>query len=168
MTLSGDLIIGGANVRGAAAAFSAINPANGSPMEPSFAGATKEQVEEATSLAWDAFPVYKETSLDDRARFLEAIAEGIVALGDDLVLRAIDETGLPRGRIEESAPGPSDSFACSPRRFATAGFRNFASIRLIRSASQLQSRTFGCETLLSALSWCSGHRIFPRFLCRWR
>ncbi|MBB3163481.1 aldehyde dehydrogenase (NADP(+)) [Rhizobium laguerreae] len=100
MTLSGDLLIGGANVRGAAAAFSAINPANGNPMEPRFAGATKEQVEEATSLAWDAFPIYKETSLDDRARFLEAIAEGIVALGDDLVLRAIDETGLPRGRIE--------------------------------------------------------------------
>ncbi|MGO8609214.1 aldehyde dehydrogenase family protein, partial [Rhizobium johnstonii] len=66
----------------------------------SFAGATKEQVEAATSLAWDAFPVYKETSLDARARFLEAIAEGIVALGDDLVMRAIDETGLPRGRIE--------------------------------------------------------------------
>jgi alpha-ketoglutaric semialdehyde dehydrogenase len=100
MTLSGDLLIGGANVRGAAAAFSAINPANGTSMEPSFVGATKEQVEKATALAWDAFPVYKETSLEDRANFLEAIAEGILALGDDLVLRAIDETGLPRGRIE--------------------------------------------------------------------
>jgi NADP-dependent aldehyde dehydrogenase len=100
MIPSGDLLIGGANVRGAAAPFSAVNPANGSPMEPSFAGATKEQVEKAASLAWDAFPLYKETSLEDRARFLEAIAEGILALGDDLVLRAIDETGLPRGRIE--------------------------------------------------------------------
>lgn len=100
MTLSGDLLIGGANVRGAAAAFSAINPANGTPMEPRFAGATKEQVEKATALAWEAFAVYKETSLEDRARFLEAIAEGILALGDELVLRAIDETGLPPGRIE--------------------------------------------------------------------
>jgi NADP-dependent aldehyde dehydrogenase len=87
-------------MRGAAATFSAINPADGSSMEPSFAGATKEQVEQAASLAWDAFPVYKETSLEDRARFLEAIAEGILTLGDELVLRAIDETGLPRGRIE--------------------------------------------------------------------
>jgi NADP-dependent aldehyde dehydrogenase len=100
MTLSGDLLIGGANVRGAAATFAAINPANGSPMEPSFAGATREQVEKATTLAWGAFPVYKETSLEDRARFLEAVAEGILALGDELVLRAINETGLPRGRIE--------------------------------------------------------------------
>ncbi|MGO6817847.1 aldehyde dehydrogenase (NADP(+)) (plasmid) [Rhizobium leguminosarum] len=100
MTLSGDLLIGGANVRGAAATFSAINPANGTSMEPSFAGATKEQVEKAAALAWDAFPLYKETSLEDRARFLEAVAEGILALGDDLVLRAIEETGLPRGRIE--------------------------------------------------------------------
>jgi NADP-dependent aldehyde dehydrogenase len=100
MTLSGDLLIGGANMRGAGAAFSAIDPANGTPMEPSFAGATKEQVEKATALAWDAFPVYKETSLEDRARFLEAIAESILALGDDLILRAMDETGLPRGRLE--------------------------------------------------------------------
>jgi NADP-dependent aldehyde dehydrogenase len=100
MTLSGDLLIGGANVRGAAATFSAINPANGTSMEPSFAGATKEQVEKAAALAWDAFPLYKETALEDRARFLEAVAEGILALGDDLVLRAIEETGLPRGRIE--------------------------------------------------------------------
>lgn len=100
MTLSGDLLIGGAHVRGAAAAFSATNPANGETMEPNFTGATKEQVEQATALAWDAFPVYKETSLEDRARFLEAIADGIVAIGDELVLRAIDETGLPRGRIE--------------------------------------------------------------------
>ncbi|MBB3644365.1 NADP-dependent aldehyde dehydrogenase [Rhizobium sp. BK619] len=100
MTPYGDLLIGGARMRGAAATFSAINPANGSSMEPSFAGATTEQVEQAASLAWDAFPVYKETSLEDRARFLEAIAEGILAIGDELVLRAIDETGLPRGRIE--------------------------------------------------------------------
>lgn len=44
MTLSGDLLIGGANVRGAASAFSATNPANGNTLEPNFAGATKEQV----------------------------------------------------------------------------------------------------------------------------
>ncbi len=100
MAISGDLLIGGASIRGAAAPFSASNPADASTMEPSFAGATREQVEKAASLAWEAFPVYKETSLEDRASFLEAIAERILALGDELVLRAIDETGLPRGRIE--------------------------------------------------------------------
>ncbi|APO68057.1 aldehyde dehydrogenase (NADP(+)) protein [Rhizobium gallicum] len=100
MTFSGDLLIGGSNVRGAAATFSAINPANGSAMDPTFAGATKAQVEMATALAWDAFPVYKETTLEDRARLLETIADGIISLGDDLILRAMDETGLPRTRIE--------------------------------------------------------------------
>ena len=99
MTLSGDLIIGGAKGRGAATTFYAINPADGSSMKPTFAGATKEQVELATALSWAAFPVYKETTLEGRARFLEAIAEGIIALGDDLILRASDETGLPRARI---------------------------------------------------------------------
>jgi alpha-ketoglutaric semialdehyde dehydrogenase len=100
MTLSGNLLIGGATVAGGAPAFSAVNPANGTTMEPSFGGATREQVETASALAWEAFPVYRETSLEDRALFLETIAEGILALGDDLILRAIDETGLPRGRIE--------------------------------------------------------------------
>lgn len=100
MKVSGDLLIGGAALRGGAASFSATNPANGSAMEPSFAGATKNQVEQATAIAWDAFPIYRETPLEKRALFLEAIAENILELGDDLILRAMDETGLPRGRLE--------------------------------------------------------------------
>lgn len=100
MKISGDLLIGGAGIRGAAEAFSAVNPANGMLMEPSFGGATKEQVEKATALAWEAFPIYKEISLKDRAYFLEAIAERILELGDTLILRALDETGLARGRLE--------------------------------------------------------------------
>ncbi|TAU43964.1 aldehyde dehydrogenase (NADP(+)) (plasmid) [Rhizobium leguminosarum] len=100
MKVSGDLLIGGAVLRGGAASFSATNPASGSPMEPSFAGATKDQVEQATAVAWDAFPIYRETPLEKRALFLEAIAENILELGDDLILRAMDETGLPRGRLE--------------------------------------------------------------------
>lgn len=100
MKISGDLLIGGAGIRGTAEAFSAVNPANGMIMEPSFGGATKEQVEKATALAWEAFPIYKEISLKDRAYFLEAIAERILELGDTLILRAIDETGLARGRLE--------------------------------------------------------------------
>ncbi|KQV81808.1 aldehyde dehydrogenase (NADP(+)) [Rhizobium sp. Root1220] len=100
MTVSGDLLIGGIAVRGTAAKFSAINAATGAAMDPAFAGATKEDVEKAAALAWEAFPIYRETSLEQRALFLEAIAEGILAIGDELIIRAMDETGLPRGRLE--------------------------------------------------------------------
>lgn len=100
MTISGDLLIGGVSVRGTAKEFFAINAASGAALEPGFAGATKIEVEKAAALAWDAFPIYRETSLEQRAAFLEAIAEAILEIGDELIVRAIEETGLPRGRLE--------------------------------------------------------------------
>lgn len=59
-----------------------------------------DEVERACELASAAFSSYRETGLEERARFLETIAENIEGLGDDLVQRAVAETGLPRGRIE--------------------------------------------------------------------
>ncbi|MHB0777688.1 aldehyde dehydrogenase family protein, partial [Halomonas sp. WWR20] len=43
---------------------------------------------------------YRETSLEDRAMFLETVASEIEAIGDELIQRAVAETGLPQGRIE--------------------------------------------------------------------
>ncbi len=100
MTISGSLLIGGKETRGSNGEFSAIEASTGKPLEGSFGGATKADVEAATKLAWEAFDVYRETSLEARAAFLEAIAAEIEAIGDDLVVRAMAETGLPRGRLE--------------------------------------------------------------------
>ena len=100
MDLTGESLIGSGRAAGRPDAFQGINPANGETLEPPFAEAGPAEVERACALAWAAFDAYRETGLDERARFLEAIAAGILGIGDILIERAMAETGLPRGRIE--------------------------------------------------------------------
>jgi alpha-ketoglutaric semialdehyde dehydrogenase len=100
MTLTGKMLIGQRATSGNREAIRAINPATGTPLEPAYAGGHGEHVEQACALAWAAFDTYRETSLADRAAFLEAIADNIEALGDALIERAVAETGLPRPRIQ--------------------------------------------------------------------
>ena len=45
-----------------AAAFTAINPATGSPLEPNFFAASAEDLERAAALAQAAFPMYSKLS----------------------------------------------------------------------------------------------------------
>ena len=98
--ITGDILIGAQRVPGRERSFRAVNPATGEAIEPAFAFAGPEEVERACALAWDAFHIYRETGLDERARFLETIATNILDLGDALIERATAETGLPRARIE--------------------------------------------------------------------
>ena len=97
---TGQMIIGSAPVRGSATTFRATNPATGEEMEPSFGGGGREEVERACNLAWAAFDTYRETSLEARAAFLEAVAQAIMDIGDPLIERAMAESGLPRARLE--------------------------------------------------------------------
>ena len=80
--------------------FSAIDPATGAALEPSFSVAGADAVARAASLAETAFPAYSATDPQSRAAFLEACAEAILAIGDELIVRAMAETGLPRARLE--------------------------------------------------------------------
>ncbi|KXS34717.1 MAG: NADP-dependent aldehyde dehydrogenase, partial [Halomonadaceae bacterium T82-2] len=100
MTLEGKLLIGQQAVRGTSGEIQAINPSSNQRLEPVYAGGTREDVDRACELAGAAFDSYRETSLEDRAVFLETIAEEIEALGDTLIERASDESGLPIPRIE--------------------------------------------------------------------
>ncbi len=100
MQITGDMLIAGEPVRGSAGTVRAVDPATGQTLEPSFPGGTKADVDRACALAWSAFDAYRETTPEQRARFLETIAEQVLALGDALVERACAESGLPRGRIE--------------------------------------------------------------------
>ncbi|RMT84625.1 hypothetical protein ALP39_01780 [Pseudomonas marginalis pv. marginalis] len=100
MTLTGKMLIGQHSLSGTREAIRAINPATDSPLEPAYLGGDAGHVEQACALAWAAFDSYRETSLEARATFLEAIATQIEALGDELVDRAVAETGLPRPRIQ--------------------------------------------------------------------
>jgi NADP-dependent aldehyde dehydrogenase len=100
MTLTGELLIGGTARRGAGGAIQGFEAATGAPLPVTFSGATAGDVNEATRLAWDAFPIYRETALEARAAFLETIAQNILDIGDSLIERAMAESGLPRGRLE--------------------------------------------------------------------
>jgi alpha-ketoglutaric semialdehyde dehydrogenase len=100
MTLTGNMLIGQQAITGSREAIRAINPATDQPLEPAYPGGTGEHVEQACALAWTAFDIYRETPLAARAEFLESIADEIEALGDELIERAVAETGLPRPRIQ--------------------------------------------------------------------
>ncbi len=100
MPITGDILVGSQRVPGGERSFRATNPATGESLEPAFAFAGGAEVERACALAWDAFHLYRETGLEERAQFLETIAVNIIDIGDALIERASAETGLPRGRIE--------------------------------------------------------------------
>ena len=97
---TGELLIGGGAVLGTHAPVRAVDPASGAELQPLFGGAGPAEVERACVLAWAAFDAYRDTGIEQRARFLETIALRILELGDALIERAMDETGLPRGRLE--------------------------------------------------------------------
>ena len=100
MILEGKLLIGQDAVSGSSKPINAINPATNEILEPTYLGGTKTEVERACELAETAFATYRETSLEERAVFLETIASEIEDIGDELIERAMAESGLPKARLE--------------------------------------------------------------------
>jgi 2,5-dioxopentanoate dehydrogenase len=100
MQINGDMLIGGAAVHGAKGTLRAFDPVNNTEIEPAFGAGSAADVERACELAGLAFDLYRQAPLETRARFLEAIAENIVALGDVLIERAHVESALPKARLE--------------------------------------------------------------------
>jgi alpha-ketoglutaric semialdehyde dehydrogenase len=98
MALSGELFLGSRPVA-RAETFFGVNPATGERLDPPFSVATQADVDAACELAWSAFDTYRQFGAEARAQFLEAIAEQILALGDELIERAHLETGLPLARL---------------------------------------------------------------------
>lgn len=99
MPLTGELLIGHSARRGTNGEIFGLDAATGEKLQPGFGGATLDDLEQAASLAAAAFRPYRETSLESRAKFLEAIAQNILDIGDELIERCVKESGLPRGRI---------------------------------------------------------------------
>ena len=62
--------------------------------------ATKEEIEDAVHLATRAFRVYNKCSGARKAEFLNAIADEILALDEELISTYCSETGLPEGRAK--------------------------------------------------------------------
>ena len=100
MSITGAMLIGAAEVRGTRGEASAMNPATGAALEPTFGGGSSEDVDRACTLAARDFDAFRTANLETRAKLLETIAQGLMDLGDELVDRAMAESGLPRPRIE--------------------------------------------------------------------
>lgn len=100
MPITGNMIIGARTVRGQAGTLHAFDPALGTQLEPSFGAGDKKDLDQACQLADQAFDSYRNVPLEQRACFLEAIAENILALGDELITRASQETALPAARLQ--------------------------------------------------------------------
>ena len=100
ITIQGDLLIGATAIQGSEAAFRAIDPSTGKQIEPAFGTANLGDVERACTLAQHAFDTYRDTTPDQRAEFLEQIAQNILDLGPVLIERAMQESGLPQARLE--------------------------------------------------------------------
>jgi 2,5-dioxopentanoate dehydrogenase len=82
------------------AAFSGINPATGSPLEPKFFSASADDLERAATLAQGAFPTYSKLSGKEKGAFLRRIAEAIEAAAPAIIQRANLETALPEARLQ--------------------------------------------------------------------
>jgi len=80
--------------------FSANDPATGTQLAPSYHEAFPAEVERAAELAAEAFVSYRKQSGQARADFLRKIATEIENLGDALITRAQQETGLPEARMK--------------------------------------------------------------------
>ncbi len=79
--------------------FPAVNPANNTRLLPGFYEASPAEIDKAIKKAWSAFKKYGRKNGKEKAFFLETIAEEIVDLGESLIERCHEETGLPKARI---------------------------------------------------------------------
>jgi 2,5-dioxopentanoate dehydrogenase len=97
--LTGQMIIAGALVAGTGEEIRGFDPAANAALEPGYRHGDDSHVDSACAAAAEAFPGFRATTSEQRARFLEAIAANLEAIKAPLVARAVLESGLPEGRI---------------------------------------------------------------------
>jgi alpha-ketoglutaric semialdehyde dehydrogenase len=100
VTLTGHSLIAGQPVAGDGKTAYGFNPATNEQLEPGYTLLTEEQLKAATAAAAAAYPSISTLDPETHARFLAAIAENIEAIGDELIVRAGQETGLPAARLQ--------------------------------------------------------------------
>ncbi len=105
MDLSGENLVAGAPARGTGPqgtgpTFRALDPSTGLALEPAYREAGAAEVDAAVVAAEDAFRSYGGSTPGERARFLRAIADELLALGDAWIERARAETALPLARLQ--------------------------------------------------------------------
>ena len=98
--LSGRHLVAGNWVGSDGKSFAAITAKTGEALLPEFRDAGEKEVNTAFTAAVDAFEKTRETSGEEWAKLLEAIAVGIEGRGEALIARAGLETALPEARLK--------------------------------------------------------------------
>ncbi len=80
--------------------FQTFNPIANSENEQLYFEASDQEIEKSITLANKAFQEYRSCSGKEKANFLNAIADEILALDDELIQVYCSETGLPEGRAK--------------------------------------------------------------------
>ncbi len=80
--------------------YKTFNPQLNIENTTTFVEATSDEINQAVTLASKAFKEYRAISGKKKATFLNAIADEIEALGDELIETYISESGLPAGRAK--------------------------------------------------------------------
>jgi len=99
MRISGCNFIGGTESTSGTERFRAFSTRAGVALEPEFYEATEAEIDRAVTLATTAAPRLRAVSADVRAEFLDAVANDLVLMGDELISRASSETALSTERL---------------------------------------------------------------------
>jgi NADP-dependent aldehyde dehydrogenase len=99
MTLAGHHFVAGVAESGGGEAWQGIEPITGRPLPPGYHEADAAQVERACRQAAAAAVAFGNAPAALRAALLRGIADGIEALGDELLQRVTAESALPPDRV---------------------------------------------------------------------
>src|SRR5581483_11013526 len=100
MDISGKNIIGSTSSAEGKDTFRGFNPSEGKALWPAFHEASGAEVARAADLADQAALAMRELTADHVVGFLLGMREEIANLGDQLIERAAQETGLPHDRLK--------------------------------------------------------------------
>jgi alpha-ketoglutaric semialdehyde dehydrogenase len=100
VTLTGHSLIAGQPTAGEGKTTFGFDPATNQALEPTYTLLTEEQLKAATAAASEAFASFSTLDPEAHASFLEAIVDNIEAIGEELIVRAGQETGLPSARLQ--------------------------------------------------------------------
>lgn len=100
LAISGEQLIGAVTRRGTAGEIQAWSPVRGQVLPETFGGGDVADVERACALARAAADPWRRSLPEQRARLLETVAEGLLALDDTLIERAYLESALPIARLQ--------------------------------------------------------------------
>ncbi|WP_313816691.1 aldehyde dehydrogenase (NADP(+)) [Citricoccus sp.] len=98
-TLTGHSIVAGSSLPGTGGTTHGYNPATNEPLEPAYTLIDNDQLTRATAAAEEAFASFSTLDPETHAAFLDRVADNIEASREELVARAMAETGLPEARL---------------------------------------------------------------------